>query len=255
MKFDNASRRLKMNFELYYGKLGKNDYNTIIDMFQQNSINSVRTSSLPLLAFWKETNSRLKDLLKFLEIETTEKYSLCFEYPTSSGIRGKASMTDLMLFSDSKKIAIEAKFTEIRENYELVKDWIEKGNEQNRKEVLAKWVDMVKPFSLSNLNNENLEQIPYQFLHRTASACDKFTYAFVIYQIFFDSETEKFLQRFKEKLKQAKEIINPNQKLKFYVWPIEVKQIIDESEKENAFEKMKTENIYEFITVNNPEQI
>ncbi|HNF23552.1 MAG TPA: hypothetical protein PKV80_03750, partial [Leptospiraceae bacterium] len=178
-----------------------------------------------------------------------------FEYPTSSGGNGKASMTDLMIFSNSKKLAIEAKFTEIGEQYELIRNWIVKGNKENRKEVLTKWIDIVKPFSQTELNIERMESIPYQFLHRTASACDKFTYAFVIYQIFFDSETEKFLQRFKEKLKQAKEIINPNQKLKFYVWPIEVKQIIEESEKENAFEKMKTENIYEFIKVNNPEQI
>ncbi|HMV78689.1 MAG TPA: hypothetical protein PL048_02955 [Leptospiraceae bacterium] len=244
-----------MDIELYYGKSGKNDYNTIIDMFPKNSINSVRTSSLPLLAFWKETNSRLKELLNSLQIENKEKFSLCFEYPTSSGGNGKASMTDLMIFSNSKKLAIEAKFTEIGEQYELIRNWIVKGNKENRKEVLTKWIDIVKPFSQTELNIERMESIPYQFLHRTASACDKFTYAFVIYQIFFDSETEKFLQRFKEKLKQAKEIINPNQKLKFYVWPIEVKQIIEESEKENAFEKMKTENIYEFIKVNNPEQI
>ena len=244
-----------MDIELYYGKSGKNDYNTIIDMFPKNSINSVRTSSLPLLAFWKETNSRLKELLNSLQIENKEKFSLCFEYPTSSGGKGKASMTDLMIFSNSKKLAIEAKFTEIGEQYELIRNWIVKGNKENRKEVLTKWIDIVKPFSQTELNIERMESIPYQFLHRTASACDKFTYAFVIYQIFFDSETEKFLQRFKEKLKQAKEIINPNQKLKFYVWPIEVEQIIEESEKENAFEKMKTENIYEFIKVNNPEQI
>ncbi|HMV41017.1 MAG TPA: hypothetical protein PK079_11935 [Leptospiraceae bacterium] len=238
-----------MNFELYYGKPGKIDYDTIINMFPKNSINSVRTSSLPLLVYWKDTDKKLKKILSFLKLNSSDKYSLCFEYPTSSGAKGKASMTDLMILSDSKKIAIEAKFTEVTGKYEVIENWLQNPNKDNRKNVLENWIQMIQPFSSSELKIENIKTIPYQFLHRTASACAYYESkeVYVIYQIFYDGETKAELEKFKKEIIKAKEIINPNEKLKFYLWELEVKQCIEEADKEYAFEQIKTKNIYEFL--------
>ena len=88
------------------------------------SVNSPRTSSLPLVQFWKPDSNRKDGLsekakhflsicgLKDEELSSLDAY---FEYPVAvrQGV-GKASMTDLMLISNSHVIAIEAKWTECR---------------------------------------------------------------------------------------------------------------------------------------------
>lgn len=237
-----------MSTELRFGHPNPYDFDTILDQFSGTKINSFRTSSIPLVQFWKETDFRLNELFSKIEIPN-DKLILCFEYPTKPQLgKGKASMTDLMILSNDSKIAVEAKFTEYKKmTSDPINEWKKKGaNLENKKMVLNYWTSLIRPFS-KGLHTDSLEQISYQFYHRTASACKASEKAIVIYQIFYDNETFKFLEKFKNKLREYVRLINPNDKLSFYIWEIEVDQKIKDNKDNEPFTPMKFKNIYEFL--------
>ncbi len=235
-----------MNLDLRFGQPTNYDFDTILDQFSGTKINSFRTSSIPLVQFWKETNSKLIELLGQLNL-LAENATLCFEYPTKPQIGvGKSSMTDLMILSQDFKIAIEAKFTEYKKiKPDAIKKWKTKGDKENRLKVLEYWTSLIKPFS-NGFDDNSLNNLSYQFYHRTASACKIEGKAFVVYQVFFDNDTYDFLEDYKKKLAEYVTLINPNENLKFYIWEIEVVQRIFDDKKIDPFIEMKFRNIYDF---------
>jgi len=235
-----------MNLELRFGQPNSYDFDTIIDQFSGTKINSFRTSSIPLVQFWKDTNIRLNDLFHKLDLQC-DKPILCFEYPTKPKQgTGKSSMTDLMILGNDFKVAIEAKFTEyVKIKPDLIDDWKRAGDKENRIKVLNYWTSLIKPFS-NGYDNESLNQISYQFYHRTASACNTNGQAIVVYQVFYDNNTLEFLEKYKSKLMDYIRILNPNNKLSFYIWEIEVNQLIMDNNDIDPFVEMKSRNVYEF---------
>lgn len=236
-----------MNFDLQYGQPTSYDFDTILDQFSGTKINSFRTSSIPLVQFWKNTNVRLIELLNKLDVHS-DNTTLCFEYPTKPELgKGKSSMTDLMILSQDFKIAIEAKFTEYKEmKPDTINSWEEKGNRENRLKVLEYWTSLIKPFSKGPDYN-SIQNINYQFYHRTASACKCIEKAVVVYQIFYDKETVDYLENYKNQLSDYVRVVNPNENLDFYIWEIEVVQRINENKEIDPFIEMKSQNIYDFI--------
>jgi hypothetical protein len=239
-----------MSFELKFGKPDSYDYNTLLDQFSGTKINSVKTSSIPLVQFWKNTDKRLTQLGKYLDLNLDQNdLQLCFEYPTVPGQgKGKASMTDLMILAGDTQIAIEAKYTEYRRAEEKVEKWRTK-NGNNRQDVLQGWWDMIANFR--TVPNTNDPSIAYQFLHRTASACKgakkDVQQAIVVYQIFHDTNPQPYLDRFKKRLQKYVNIIKPeDSKLKFYTWEIEVIPPIPDKIDPNPFIEMKTKPVYTF---------
>ncbi|NCC99697.1 MAG: hypothetical protein EOL95_08385 [Bacteroidia bacterium] len=235
-----------MNLELRFGQPNSYDFDTIIDQFSGTKINSFRTSSIPLVQFWKDTNNSLNDLFNKLDLQC-DKPTLCFEYPTKPKQgTGKSSMTDLMILGNDFKVAIEAKFTEyVKIKPDLIDDWKLAGDKENRIKVLNYWTSLIKPFS-NGYDNDSLNQISYQFYHRTASACNTNGQAIVVYQVFYDSDTLGFLENYKSKLMDYIKILNPNNKLSFYIWEIEVNQLIMDNKNIDPFVEMKSRNVYEF---------
>lgn len=235
-----------MNLELRFGQPNSYDFDTIIDQFSGTKINSFRTSSIPLVQFWKDTNIRLNDLFHKLDLQC-DKPILCFEYPTKPKQgTGKSSMTDLMILGNDFKVAIEAKFTEyVKIKPDLIDDWKRAGDKENRIKVLNYWTSLIKPFS-NGYDNESLNQISYQFYHRTASACNTNGQAIVVYQVFYDNNTLEFLEKYKSKLMDYIRILNPNNKLSFYIWEIEVNQLIMDNNDIDPYVEMKSRNVYEF---------
>jgi len=236
-----------MNLELRFGQPNSYDFDTILDQFSGTKISSYRTSSIPLVQFWKDTDNKLIELFSKLGLHSSNP-TLCFEYPTKlKKGKGKSSMTDLMILNQDFKIAIEAKFTEYAKmKPDLISKWKNEGNKENRLMVLDYWASLIEPFS-NGYDNDSLQNISYQFYHRTASACNIEGKAFVVYQIFYDNDTYKFLEDYKSKLTDYIRILNPNHKLKFYIWEVEVVQKIKDDKKTDPFVKMKFQNIYEFI--------
>lgn len=237
-----------MNIELRFGKPFPYDYDTILDQFSGTKTNSIRTSSIPLVQFWKQTDLRLNELFEVINV-TFGKQILCFEYPTKplEG-KGKASMTDLMILCDNVKIAVEAKFTEYAKmNSEPIDKWQKNtDNIPNREKVLAYWTSLIKPFS-NGLDTNAIQKISYQFYHRTASACYRTERAIVVYQLFYDKETYKSFKVFKDKLKEYVITINPNEKLDFFIWEVEVIQKLQDNKGTDPFSLMKFQNVYEFL--------
>ena len=253
------------------------------------SVNSEKTSSLPLVQFWKP-NERLSvqgkedccadgffrackigDLA--FDLRTAE-FSFEYPVPTQRG-RGKASMTDLMITTNKFAMAIEAKWTECKENYKPTIDkWLNEGkNLENRKLVLNGWLDYINKFLPNNkcldIDN-NIAQIPYQFLHRVASACyvamKKGVVPVVIYQLFFDdgnNGTEEDMRRFTSELTESyNELFQGDAPIRFNV--IQVKTEIDNvvrdeirgtlSERADAFNDifltMQEKEVYRFFSIN-----
>ncbi len=234
-----------------------------------DSLNSAQTSSLPLVQFWRPSGEKSEGkkmskqaivLLKkcfqkcYNEAEF-KRAQLCFEYSVpvykGSGI-GKASMTDLMIITAEKAIAVEAKWKECDERYPTIDEWfkdrLRKGAKQeNLVRVLNGWIKYINEYlDVKKLSSEkklckmavegpagrvddgdytiipdHYKTIPYQLLHRIASACavankcntdanKRNTDAIVIYQLFYNENngdlkeiTEKKVQTFANKLNEG----------------------------------------------------
>ena len=146
-------------------------------------------STIPLLAYWRDQVKVLATIGSALGIDDLINAQVSFEWPTpSASLHDKASYTDVMVESSSTAIAIEGKWTEPR--YDSVADWQHKGNEPNRKKVLSHWFDLIKQ-KAPTLSENRFAHIPYQMLHRTASACAMpQKHSVVMYQIFRNGHHE-----------------------------------------------------------------
>ncbi|MGC2422885.1 MAG: hypothetical protein WA666_00860 [Nitrospirota bacterium] len=242
---------MKVN-NLYWGNPKKSDYDLILDYYSGTKINSTQTSSIPLAQFWKNTENVLESIFKELNI-SNDNADVYFEYPTKSKGSNKASMSDVMIISGQHKIAIEAKYTEYAKvGYETIREWLKNGNKENRRSVLNHWKKMIEGYieENSDVRNEESESyldLPYQLLHRTASACfDNPQSAYVVYELFWDDSTKQDLDKFIKLLCNWVKTIGAKSTLGFYAHAIEIKEYNKEVKKDCVFQKMKEESIYTF---------
>ena len=220
------------------------NYDQTLDVLSTTKTNSVKTSSLPLADFWHpQRNHHLKK--SFFEkiglgALNGQNADYCFEYPTSaykdrkSGptlAYSKSSMTDLMiLFEEGIRITIEAKYTEYV-NGDLYKpvldEWLE--NKAHKKKIAQCWLDYISTdgFGAVKSVDELLKaspQFPYQFLHRTASACFKCSNPVLVYQVFFDKKNKSKMEAFELQLQKcARTLLLNRDNLPFYIVECEVK--------------------------------
>ena len=84
-------------------------------------------------------------------------------------------------------VAIEAKWTEPR--YELVHEWL--GDSPNKAEVLRGWCNLLERRTAGAVVERDLGMLPYQMIHRAASACDEADVlpgCWLVYQVFEAAE-------------------------------------------------------------------
>ena len=190
------------NAKYYYGwpKSGSN-WSSIADIFAAHeSVNSAKTSSIPLFSFWRPSglSERIRNVNEKYDC-ISDASNFCFEYavPVNKDChgRGKSSMTDLMIFSRKHVIAIEGKYTECRQSYQSIIKWRGKKAQtgDNKYKVLEGWLKYIQDAQKTNLKgvDEICESdIPYQLVHRVASACkaakDNNQQPVVIYHLFYD---------------------------------------------------------------------
>lgn len=126
-------------------------------------------STIPLIEFWRFPEQRVRELSGALGLDVPTSVRLGFEHTVNPPRgRGTASHTDVMVTSSQYAIAIEAKWTEPR--YELVGDWL--GGSTNRAEVLRGWCGLLQQRAANRIDANDLAALPYQMVHRAASACD-----------------------------------------------------------------------------------
>ena len=100
--------------------------------------------------------------------------------------RGKSSFTDLTILADDVAVAIEAKFTEPRN--ESVATWLGGAPTTNRVDVLEGWLCAIEAAAEASIQHDAVRDLPYQLIHRTASVCCVGRRKrLVVYQVFGDS--------------------------------------------------------------------
>ncbi|MDI6808330.1 MAG: hypothetical protein QME66_05035 [Candidatus Eisenbacteria bacterium] len=160
------------------------DWRGIVGALHDADLNSPRRSTIPLVAYWQDALARLTPLQNQLRFPVVAPITFSFEH--SVGVRrgrGKPSCTDLMIISSSVAIAIEAKYTE--PEYETVSAWLHEPRDTNRCDVLGGWLDMLHTATEDKLTVDRVLHLPYQLIHRAASACfPRAAHRAVLYQIF-----------------------------------------------------------------------
>jgi hypothetical protein len=177
-------------------------------------LHTITRSTVPLLAWWREHAGHYA----IPDVDLSEATAR-FEYPVPAGCatcggRGKHSFTDVMLLSDSRAIAFEAKYTEPA--YEIVNKWLTRGsNRKNRENVLNHWCHLIEEYTATPIDKSNLGTLVYQVVHRTASACagtPTAGAAGVAYLIFDDGRDQS---HYESELKQAAHVLDPANKISF----------------------------------------
>lgn len=158
---------MEMEWEFKGGRLA--GYGTLIDCYPDTEFDSPTRSTVALLDYCRSPEQCMRELHTALGLSVPARVLLNFEYTLSPrrGI-GKPSQTDLMVISRPElAIAIEAKWTEPR--YETVGTWL--GDSPNRSEVLRGWCELLEQRGAKKDLEEDLHRLPYQMVHRAASAC------------------------------------------------------------------------------------
>ena len=258
----------------YFFGFARGTYGEVLSELSKTRVNSWRTSSIPLAEFWQPANlGRIGRLLhKYLPDFNPVCALKFFEFPTdalSDGERiGRPSMTDIMILEAGVQIAVEGKMTEyVRFADKTVQEWLNEGvgaaDILLRHRILKAWLGYIHNADCAGLDGiadfrANCMDISYQFLHRTASACNKAglksgTIPVLIYQLFYDvndAEHSKKMEEFKAKLHQwAAALKLQNMKSLVISAPVvnmeEVKARFDGTHGE-IFDTMRNESIYRF---------
>lgn len=263
----------KMNNNYYYGEGSGRFMEVLHECRVHGGVNSPLTSSLPLTEFWKPQNlEKITAVLKpYLPDLDAQRACKIFEYPTyainyAGLVRGRPSMTDLMLFDGDLQIALEAKFTEYsRMHDQTVREWLFNEEEVNfsRRSVGLIWYEYLVKSHCTSLRGpqrlyDTISKVGYQFFHRAASACHKTNDAsgkkpVLIYQLFFDAANEQNIkdrEAFEAELKRWAEILRL-QNMKFLILATPVTNAAEVAalyagKKSEIFEEMADKAVYKF---------
>ena len=162
-----GGRALQTEWAFKGGGLGGHD--ALLDRYLDEEFNSPTRSTIPLLEYWRSPEQRIRELNSALGLPVPPRVQLNFEHTVCPprGL-GKPSHTDLMAISlPELAIAIEAKWTEPR--YQIVGKWLR--DSANRKEVLRGWCELLEQRGANPILEGDLRGLPYQMVHRAASAC------------------------------------------------------------------------------------
>lgn len=206
-----------MNIQLQYRNEPVSDYLALTERYPESEFDSPYRSTIPLLCFWSNVQDQLDDFTGLLGLRPMSQAVACFEFKVDvQKGEGKPSQTDLMITSDNHAIAIEAKYTEPR--YETVNAWM--GNSSNRMQVLEGWLDLIcSAVDRNEINIQDVVDLPYQLIHRCASACyPKVVYRTLVYQC-FDLD-EKKASYYRSQLKSLNELLDKPGKLEFFLMNI-----------------------------------
>lgn len=272
MKTNNAQLKDQINTENeYFFGFPRGRYGEVLDELARTKVNSCRTSSIPLAEFWQPANlSRIEEILKPCLRGFNPRGALkFFEFPTEAVFNnkeiGKPSMSDLMILDRDWQIAIEAKYTEyVRGPSRTLSEWLSEGAADSLRPAVAKvWFDYIDKAGCTGLQSfeeflRNCADVGYQFLHRTASACNKANDSdgkspVLVYQLFYKAGDASHIASM-EKCKSSLRNWAQNMKLRRMKFLVLCVPVMNDDEVEarfgafhgEIFEKMKFETIYKF---------
>jgi len=194
---------------LYFGDQQVKDFPALLDRMPDDTLASPKRSTVPLLDYWRDADTRLRQLAQVLDVAELQLDDLHFEYsvPVQQG-HGKASYTDLMVKSVAAAVAIEAKFTE--PHYETVRAWLREPRSDNRIAVLLGWLGLIGKCVSRPIDMEDVLDLPYQLIHRVASVCSVgVPRRYVVYQVFGPQADEYY----SEQLSAMARLVTPSEKV------------------------------------------
>lgn len=146
------------------------DFPHLLDMVPAQALQSPRRSVVPLLDFCRTARKVQASIGRAVGRDLSTATDFVFEsaVPVQAG-SGKPSYTDLLILSPTTAVAIEAKYTE--PEYESVKTWLRDPPTSNRKEVLNGWLGLIATAVGRPVLAADVSDLPYQLIHRAASAC------------------------------------------------------------------------------------
>lgn len=175
-----------MKNEVYFKDEKINSFNEIIDKYGKNEFKSPYRSTIPLLALFKSEVWN-----NFGLIAESDKDNIKYFFESETKVikgKGRASCTDLMIISNDICIAVEAKRTE--PPYASVKKWL--GDSENKKLVLEGWLEIIEAKTKKAIDIQLINDLPYQLIHRVASACYmKKNKTHIVYLVFDLNTTQK----------------------------------------------------------------
>jgi hypothetical protein len=176
--------KVSMKTQLFFSGSPVADFKALVESYKASELSSPLRSTVPLQVFWKDLHQRIALFFQYFNLNLPDTMKVCFEYsvPVQSG-KGNPSYTDLMLTSAEQALAIEAKYTEPQ--YDSVKKWLGEQPAENKVQVLKGWLGLIENGTGKRLHSDDVVEITYQMIHRTASACyPKVKQRFVVYQCF-----------------------------------------------------------------------
>lgn len=189
----------------------------LLYQYGEDEFKSPYRSTIPLIELFFHNETELEKI-----IPGYKSLSSSFEYetPVVRG-RGKASCTDLMIYNNERAYCIEAKRTE--PEYESVIEWLKRGNVENKKLVLSGWLEIINNKCETNLNQDDVIKMPYQLIHRFASACkigkDMKPENVHLFYFFFDGNN-KSIMSYKKWLLELAEITNHEVDIRSFVFQV-----------------------------------
>jgi hypothetical protein len=191
----------------YDGKQPKKTFEDIIDNASNDHLSRLTCSMVPTFDYWRNLGNKiLMDIMK-------DPCNIHFEYPVDSISGGKPSFTDVMLISSDKVVAVESKWTESTSVY------CKKHPTSRRIELMTHWLDMIKPFTKNSLSVIDLDNIEYQLLHRTASACSlNKANTNIVYQLFYEGNLKL---AFHNEILKLKKLLSPTS-INFHIDAVEI---------------------------------
>lgn len=188
------------------------DFDALLDQYKASEFRSHRRSTIPLLAYWRAANCRLAEFSAATGIPLSGAVALDFEHTVSvQHGKGRASCTDLMILADQVSVAIEGKSSEPR--YDDVKTWFGRSEGPNRPAVLSGWLELIGRRVGRLIEIDQVLDLPYQLIHRAASACHPDTRdRWLVYQVF--GATDEKRQMYLDDLKGLRCVIGRTVKLR-----------------------------------------
>jgi hypothetical protein len=152
----------------FFDKRSLKSLDEAVDLYKPEEFASPTRSTVPMLSLLKHGGAVLKALLCHVgSADSTTEAHLEFTVGPKQGT-GKPSHTDVMVISEERAIAIEAKWTESR--YDEVSVWLERGSSaQNRRNVMNGWLSLLQPDAAKKLCLDDFSSAVYQMVHRAAS--------------------------------------------------------------------------------------
>ena len=258
----------------YYFGFPTGRYTEVLAGMARTKVNTCHTSSIPLAEFWQPANlGKIGEILgRAIPGFCPESDLKHFEFPTEAiwegAIIGNPSMTDIMILGPNYKIAVEGKMTEyVRYREKTIRDWLNESERAKdvtlRRHLLSAWINYIHKAGCTGVADHgeffrDCTDVAYQFLHRTASACNKAgiekgTMPVLIYQLFFDANDREHIAKmedFKSELRRWASLLKLYN-MKFIILSVPVMNMREVGDRfgslrSELFDLMQREPIYKF---------